>query len=308
MTAPQNLPLALADDDQSLIQAFLDRLWMEKGLTENTLSAYSRDVASFAVWVRTQGGDLASTRRDQVLSYLAQDATGGSQPRTTARRLTALRRFFRILVADGRMRSDPTHEVASPKLGRPLPKSLSTGEVEALLEAPNLDTAEGLRDRAMLELLYATGLRVTELVTLRSAQLDRDRGVVRVTGKGGKERLVPVGEEALDWMGRYLELGRGELTRGHEAGYLFPSRRSDHLSRQAFWQAIQRYAVLAKLRSRLSPHTLRHAFATHLLDHGADLRVVQMLLGHSDLSTTQIYTHVARERLKAIHSKHHPRG
>jgi integrase/recombinase XerD len=308
MTDAQGGTEAPVDEDQRLIQAFLDRLWMEKGLSENTLSAYSRDVATFARWLRGTGGTLGTTRRDQVLSYLAQDAVGGAQPRTTARRLTALRRFFRMQVADGRMSQDPTQEVASPKLGRPLPKSLTAAEVEALLEAPDLKTPEGLRDRAMLELLYATGLRVTELVTLRTAQLDRDRGVVRVTGKGGKERLVPVGEEALSWISRYLSEGRGELARGHEAGFLFPSRRSDHLSRQAFWQAIQRYAAAAEVRTHLSPHTLRHAFATHLLDHGADLRVVQMLLGHSDLSTTQIYTHVARERLKSLHSKHHPRG
>jgi integrase/recombinase XerD len=308
MAPPAAIADGLVDEDQRLIQGFLDRLWMEKGLTQNTLTAYGRDVAAFAHWLRTQDGALVEAKRDQVLAYLAQDAIGGTRPRTTARRLTALRRFFRLLVVDGRLAQDPTHEVASPKLGRPLPKGLSAEEVEALLEAPDVEAPEGLRDRAMLELLYATGLRVTELVTLRTAQLDRDRGLVRVTGKGGKERLVPVGEEALSWIGRYLGEARPQLARGREAGFLFPSRRSDHLSRQAFWQGLQRYASRAGIRTQLSPHTLRHAFATHLLDHGADLRVVQMLLGHSDLSTTQIYTHVARERLRDIHRKHHPRG
>jgi len=308
MAAPKSEISGLADEDQRQVQAFLDRLWMEKGLAENTLSAYGRDVAAFAIWLRRQGGALADARRDQVLAYLAQDSIGGARPRTTARRLTALRRYFRLQVVDGRMSRDPTHEVASPKLGRPLPKGLSSAEVEALLAAPDTSLPEGLRDRAMLELLYATGLRVTELVTLRTAQLDCDRGLVRVTGKGGKERLVPVGEEALSWIADYLAEGRPVLARGREAGFLFPSRRSDHLSRQAFWQGIQRYAAIAGIRTRMSPHTLRHAFATHLLDHGADLRVVQMLLGHSDLSTTQIYTHVARERLRELHRKHHPRG
>ncbi len=308
MAAPAAIADGLVEEDQRLVLAFLDRLWIEKGLTENTLTAYGRDVAAFAHWLREQDGTLGAARRDQVLAYLARDAIGGARPRTTARRLTALRRFFQLLVVDGRLDRDPTHEVASPKLGRPLPKGLSTEEVEALLEAPDTTTPEGMRDRAMLELLYATGLRVTELVTLRTAQLDRDRGLVRVTGKGGKERLVPVGEEALSWIGRYLGEARPELAHGREAGFLFPSRRSDHLSRQAFWQSVQRYAARAGIRTRLSPHTLRHAFATHLLDHGADLRVVQMLLGHSDLSTTQIYTHVARERLKDLHGEHHPRG
>ncbi|MGB1581963.1 MAG: site-specific tyrosine recombinase XerD, partial [Nevskiales bacterium] len=232
----------------------------------------------------------------------------GVSARTSARQLSSLRRFYRYQLRVGAIQVDPTQDIPSPSLGRPLPKTISEQQVEDLLAAPNVDDPLGLRDRSMLELMYATGLRVSELVTLTVPQLSQQQGVLRVVGKGGKERLVPIGEEALHWLQRYLLQARTELMKGRASDYLFPSRKAEHMTRQNFWHIIRRYAQAAGIRSELSPHGLRHAFATHLLNHGADLRVVQMLLGHSDLSTTQIYTHVARARLKSLHAQHHPRG
>ena len=296
------------DADRALIDGFLDALWMERGLSDNTLQAYRRDLAGFAKWLANDGGSLARARRDQLQAYLAWRVSGGARPRTTARQLSSLRRFYRHLVREGRRNDDPSARIDAPRLGRPLPGTLSEAEVEALLAAPDVATPLGVRDRAMLELLYATGLRVSELVGLRVEQVNRQHGVVRVIGKGDKERLVPLGEEALAWLDRYLAEARTGLNRGHADPHLFLTARGGPLSRQAFWYLVRRHAQRAGIRRTPSPHTLRHAFATHLINHGADLRVVQLLLGHSDLSTTQIYTHVARERLKQLHEKHHPRG
>lgn len=294
--------------DRQLIEQFLDTLWMEQGLSANTLSAYGTDLAGFAAWLQKQEAGLDAARRSHVLDYLSRRVGAGASPRTTARLLSSLKRFYLLMLREGRMIEDPCARVEAPRLGRSLPESLTESEVEALLEMPDLEQAEGLRDRAMLEVLYASGLRVSELVGLTPEQVNTRQGVVRIIGKGNKERLVPLGEEALGWLQRYMMEARPELLRQRSSGALFPTRRSAAMSRQAFWYLIKRYAKKAGIHKSISPHTLRHAFATHLLNHGADLRVVQMLLGHSDLSTTQIYTHVARERLKSIHAQHHPRG
>jgi integrase/recombinase XerD len=296
------------DGDRALVEGFLDALWMERGLSENTLSAYRADLNGFATWLDGKGERLAEARREQLQAYLAWRVGQGARPRTTARLLSSLRRFYRHLVREGRRNDDPSARIDAPRLGRPLPKTVTEAEVEALLRAPDVEATLGLRDRAMLELLYATGLRVSELVGLRVEQVNRQHGVLRVVGKGNKERLVPLGEEAIDWLERYLATARADLNRGHADPHLFLTTRGGPLTRQAFWHLIRRHAATAGITHPLSPHTLRHAFATHLLNHGADLRVVQMLLGHSDLSTTQIYTHVARERLKQLHAEHHPRG
>ncbi len=296
----------IPDPDQSAIESFLDAVWMERGLSANTLAAYRSDLFAFAAWLHAHGKSLLATRREDVLGYLANPAAGS--PRTTARRLSSLRRFFQHQLREGRMSHDPCARVDAPRLGRPLPGSLTEAEVEALLEAPGVDSALGLRDRAMLEVLYATGLRVSELVRLSAAQVNQRQGVLRVFGKGSKERLVPLGEEALRWLETYLRRGRPELLGARTSDVLFPTRRGEPMTRQAFWYRIKRHARAAGIRKHLSPHTVRHAFATHLLNHGADLRVVQLLLGHSTISTTQIYTYVARERLKDLHATHHPRG
>jgi integrase/recombinase XerD len=290
------------------IERFLDALWMERGLSANTLTAYRNDLKGFAVWLAVRGRALAAARREDLLDYLAARVTAGSRPRTTARLLSSLRRFYRHLMREGRIDADPSLRIDAPRLGRPLPDSLSEEEVERLLAAPDTGTALGLRDRAMLEVLYASGLRVSELVGLRLEQVDGIQGLVRIFGKGGKERLVPMGEEALAWLGQYLADARPELLGRRMVGEVFCTGRGAAMTRQAFWYRIRHHARSAGIDKHLSPHTLRHAFATHLLNHGADLRVVQMLLGHSDLSTTQIYTHVARERLKELHARHHPRG
>ncbi|MEZ5542723.1 MAG: site-specific tyrosine recombinase XerD [Pseudomonadota bacterium] len=289
------------------IARFTDTLWLERGLSEHTLAAYRNDLAGLAGWLLAQGRTLLTARRQDLLDYLAARVTEGARPRTTARLLSALRRFYRHQVREGRLQEDPSVRIDAPRIGRPLPDSLSEQEVEALLQAPDTGDALGLRDRAMLELLYACGLRVSELVGLALDQVNLVQGVVRLRGKGGKERLVPLGEEAVDWLQRYLEDGRAQLAAGGSR-HLFVSRRGQGMTRQTFWHRIRQHAIKASINKHLSPHTLRHAFATHLLNHGADLRVVQMLLGHSDLSTTQIYTHVARERLKDLHAQHHPRG
>jgi len=295
-----------SQQDRDEIAAFLDVLWMERGLSRNTLEAYGSDLNGFACWLNGCGETLAVARRHHVLDYLV--SLSGSPPRSTARRLSALRRFYQYLVRERRLAEDPTARVQSPRLGRPLPGSLTEAEVEALLQAPDVSQVLGVRDRTMLELLYATGLRVSELVGLCMGQVSLQQGVLRVIGKGNKERLVPFGEDAADWLTRYVRETRPAILAQRSSEALFPTTRGRAMTRQAFWYLVKRHAERARIRRALSPHTLRHAFATHLLNHGADLRVVQMLLGHSDISTTQIYTHVARERLKQLHARHHPRG
>ncbi len=294
--------------EQARIEAFLDALWMERGLSANTLAAYRRDLEGLARWLMTQDCELLQAGRDRLQDFLAWRHQAGSQPRSIARQLSCLRRFYRFCVREGRLQEDPTARIDAPKTGRPLPEALTEGDVEALLAAPQTGDALGLRDRAMLELLYATGLRVSELVNLKLVEVNTRQGVLRTQGKGGKARLVPLGEEALDWLARYLNEARPVLLKGQPCEAVFVTRRGGPLTRQAFWHLIKRHAQQAGITRHLSPHTLRHSFATHLLNHGADLRVVQMLLGHSDLSTTQIYTHVANERLKELHAAHHPRG
>ncbi len=301
-----NMRVKPSEKDQLEIDAFLDVLWMERGLSRNTMAAYGTDLAGFATWLNRIDEGLVTAHREHLLNYLATFT--GSPPRSTARRLSTLRRFYQYQVREARIAEDPTSQVESPRLGRPLPGSLSEREVEALLNAPDVGKPLGMRDRTMLEVLYATGLRVSELVALTFAQVSLRQGVLRVIGKGNKERLVPFGEEAGDWLRRHIREARPELMRGRVSNALFPTNRGAAMTRQAFWYLIRRYAREAGIHKRLSPHTLRHAFATHLLNHGADLRVVQMLLGHSDISTTQIYTHVARERLRELHAEHHPRG
>jgi len=301
--------VSLNDAQLALIEAFADALWLERGLSRNTLSAYQSDLRAFAGWLATnRRRDLPQAERADLLDYLAVLARAGRRPRSSARSLSCLRQFYGYLVRQGRIPEDPPARIDAPKLGRPLPKSLTEAEVDALLAAPDTSDPRGHRDRTMLELLYACGLRVTELVELTPSSVSLTQGVVRVTGKGDKERLVPWGEEAAAWLAAYLRGARGALLGARSSDYMFPTSRSPCLTRQAFWQLIKRYALQAGIVKPLSPHTLRHAFATHLLNHGADLRVVQMLLGHSDLSTTQIYTHVARERLRQLHASHHPRA
>ncbi|MCU7649340.1 site-specific tyrosine recombinase XerD [Pseudomonas piscis] len=294
--------------DHPLIDRFLDALWLEKGLSDNTRGAYRSDLALFNGWLQEQGVELPRAARESILDHLAWRVEQAYKPRSTARFLSGLRGFYRYLLREKLIEVDPTLQVDMPQLGRPLPKSLSEADVEALLAAPDLGEAIGQRDRAMLEVLYACGLRVTELVSLTLEQVNLRQGVLRVMGKGSKERLVPMGEEAIAWVERYLRDARAELLGGRPSDVLFPSLRGEQMTRQTFWHRIKHQAKVAGIGKALSPHTLRHAFATHLLNHGADLRVVQMLLGHSDLSTTQIYTHVARARLQDLHAKHHPRG
>lgn len=298
----------MSERDITLVERFLDALWLERGLSENTLSAYRSDLLGLSQWLQQQRTDLLGASRADLLGYLQRRVEDGARPRSSARLLSSTRRFYRYLVRERLLSEDPSARIDAPKLGRSLPKSLTEEEVEALLAAPDTSNPLGMRDRAMLEVLYASGLRVSELVGLDSPQVNMQQGLVRVLGKGNKERLVPLGEEALGWLERYLREARGLLLGAVQSDVLFPSRRGSGMTRQAFWQLIKRYAVLAGISKHLSPHTLRHAFATHLLNHGADLRVVQLLLGHSTLSTTQIYTHVARERLKNLHAQHHPRG
>ena len=292
--------------DADTIEGFLDSLWMEQGLSENTLKAYRADLTHFARFVNARRLGLLEVERGHVLDYLVSMLE--ASPRTTARRLSALRRFYSHQARAGLVGSDPMYRIDAPRLGRPLPGTLTEQEVESLLAAPDVDTALGFRDRTMLEVLYATGLRVSELVELGVSQVSARQGLVRVTGKGGRERLVPLGEEALDWLDRFVRGPRSELLGGRPTEAVFPSRRGAAMTRQGFWLLIKRYAARAGIVRRVTPHTLRHAFATHLLNHGADLRVIQLLLGHRDISTTQIYTHVARERLRSLHAEHHPRG
>ncbi|MDP5064620.1 MAG: site-specific tyrosine recombinase XerD [Haliea sp.] len=290
------------------IEQYIDALWMEKGLSDNTLNAYRRDLGQYQAWLAAREGSLLEADRIDLQAYLGACLGKGQSPRSTARFMSCARGFYRYLLREGRLDADPTLDIDSPQLGRPLPKSLSEHDVERLLAAPDTGDPLEFRDRAMLELLYACGLRVSELTGLQLVQVSLNQGVVRVFGKGSKERLVPMGEEALSWLQRFLVGPRTQLLRGLPSEAVFPSRRGAMMTRQAFWYRIKIYALRAGITKPLSPHTLRHAFATHLLNHGADLRVVQMLLGHSDLTTTQIYTHVARQRMQELHAKHHPRG
>ncbi|HEY5602177.1 MAG TPA: site-specific tyrosine recombinase XerD [Gammaproteobacteria bacterium] len=304
---PQDAAPHPASEQQ--LEVFIDAIWMERGLSENTLNAYRTDLHGLAKWLNAQcRQDLLHASRSQILDYLACRVNEGVKSRSTARLLSSIKRFYQYSVREQLLKVDPSDRIDAPKLGRPLPKFLSEAEVEALLYAPDLNDPLGIRDRTMLELLYATGLRVSELVMLTLDQINLRQGVVRVLGKGNKERLVPLGEEALSWLDRYLNDVRHQITPPAASDHVFTTRRQSGMTRQAFWYLIKRYALKAGIKKHLTPHTLRHCFATHLLNHGADLRVVQMLLGHSDLSTTQIYTHVARERLRSLHATHHPRG
>ncbi len=297
-------------DDRRLLEQFLDHLWMEHGLTENTLSAYRNDLAGFSGWLGGKHNQLVSVSTGDVQQYLASKFENGYKSRSSARLLSTLRRFYAWLLRDKRISEDPTRLLESPRAERTLPVSLNEEQVEHLLDAPDTTDDVGYRDRAMLELLYATGLRVSELVNLQQSQVSIEPGVLRIMGKGNKERLVPVGEVALDWLAAYLRHVRPSLLQNKTAtNAVFVTQRGGAMTRQAFWYMIKRHAVTAGINpEKLSPHTLRHAFATHLLNHGADLRVVQMLLGHSDISTTQIYTHVADQRLRELYRKHHPRA
>ncbi len=301
--------MAEIDQDKSLgeLDAFIDHLWLEDGLSKNTLESYRTDLSQFNTWLRNQQKHLLHAQQAEIQRYLAVKFPT-SKPRSISRLIASMRRFYRYAVREHLIQEDPTLQIESPKLPRSLPKSLNEQEVTDLLKAPDIHQPIGLRDRAMLELLYASGLRVSELVTVKVSEVSTQDGVVRVTGKGSKTRLVPMGEEAADWIHKYLKYARPDILQKRLCDTLFVTNRAEMMTRQAFWYLIKRYALVAGINKHMSPHVLRHAFATHLLNHGADLRVVQMLLGHSDISTTQIYTHVARERLKKLHSDNHPRG
>jgi len=295
-------------DADPAISRFLDAVWMERGLSQNTLAAYRADLTALTRWLDERRLTVIRTSRADLVAFIAWRVEAGARPRSTARQLSSFRRFFRFLVREGTVTEDPTAQIAMPKIGRSLPKSLTEDEVESLLAAPVVSDPLGHRDRTMLEVLYATGLRVSELVNLKHTQVNTNQGVIRIVGKGDRERLIPLGDESVRWLAEFVRGPRTEILLERQTDYLFPTRRGDRMTRQAFWHIIKRYARKAGVQKELSPHTLRHAFATHLLNRGADLRVVQMLLGHSDLSTTQIYTHVARERMKELHAQHHPRG
>lgn len=299
--------MALESAEAQQLDSFIDHLWLEDGLSKNTLESYRLDLTSFALWLPTQKKQLLTVEGADIQQYLAVKFPL-SKPRSISRLIATLRRFYRYCLRENLIKTDPTIQIQSPKLPRSLPKSLNEEEVMALLIAPNVAEPAGLRDKAMLELLYACGLRVSELVNIKTTEVSIHDAVVRVTGKGSKTRLVPMGEEAADWISNYLREARPVLLQKRLCDALFVTNRGTEMTRQAFWYLIKRYALLAGISKHMSPHVLRHAFATHLLNHGADLRVVQMLLGHADISTTQIYTHVARERLKQLHSVHHPRG
>lgn len=305
-------PLATGKTGRSnieLIERFRHYLWLERGLSDNTIQSYASDLKLFANWLHDIDVKLHEVETEHVLSYLADRVQAGIAARTTARLLSTLKRFYNLLSRESIVSRDPTALVDAPKIGRPLPSSLSEAQVERLLNAPDPDSPEGVRDRAMLELTYASGLRVSELIELKLAQINTTAAVMRVTGKGNKERLLPVGDMALEYLEQYMQSARSELLKGNGiCDRIFVTRRGGGLTRQAFWYRVKKYALIAGINQSLSPHTLRHAFATHLVNNDADLRVVQLLLGHSNISTTQIYTHVAAERLKSLHSEHHPRG
>lgn len=296
-----------------LIDQFTDSLWLSDGLSKNTIESYRRDLVQLDIWLSKYGRkdnlSLSTLDSTDLQAYFAHRiSVDRASPKTTARLTSTLKRFYQYLLREKLIEIDPSAAIDAPKLPRSLPKSLSEADVESLLAAPDVETPLGLRDRAMLETLYAAGLRVTELVGLPLAQLSLNQQVVRVMGKGSKERLVPLGEVAAEWLTRYISTARNQILDGRTSNDLFITVRGATMSRQMFWNIIKRYAIKAGISATISPHVLRHAFATHLINHGADLRVVQLLLGHADITTTQIYTHVARERLKAIHAEHHPRG
>ena len=295
--------------DLRLLDSFLDDLWLHQGVSQHTLSAYKTDLVHFIQFLDAQGlAPLTRLNETEIRHYIQHRQQQGHHQRSIARFISSTRKFYRYLLRTEVRGDDPSAHVQAPKQARQLPQSLSEADVEALLEAADTTTTLGLRDRCMLEVLYGTGLRVTELVGLRLSDISTRQGVVRVTGKGDKERLVPLGEEALDWLLRYLQHSRPNLVQGRPLDTVFPSTRGTQMTRQTFWHRIKLLALAAGLSAELSPHTLRHAFATHLLNHGADLRALQMLLGHADIATTQIYTHVARARLQALHNEHHPRA
>ena len=291
-----------------LLDRFIDAMWSEQGLARNTLAAYGADLRLLDKWLAERGTGLTEADRTDLLAFISERIAGGVHPRTLSRQLSTARRFYGYLVREGLVERDPTAQIESPRIGRPLPHGLTEREVENLLAAPSLSDPLGVRDRCMLEVLYATGLRVSELVNLSLGQLSLANGVLRIEGKGSKERLTPLGEEAADWVRRFLDGARREILGEKVSEALFPTRRGKAMTRQAFWQRLRKHGAAAGITQGLSPHSLRHAFATHLLDHGADLRVVQLLLGHSSLSTTQIYTQVARKRLRDLHRRHHPRA
>ena len=294
--------------NSKIIDQFIDHLWLEDGLSKNTLNSYRLDLNLFSQWLNKDlEKNILDVSQADIQEYLAFKFPT-SKSRSISRLLATLRRLFRYLLRENKITIDPTLEIQSPKIPKSLPKSLSEEDIESLLAAPNLKKPSGLRDKAMLELLYACGLRVSELVNILLTEISLTEGIVRVTGKGSKTRLVPMGEEAVDWIKKYINEGRKDILKQQSSKYLFVTLRGQAMTRQAFWYLIKRYSILAKINKPMSPHILRHAFATHLINHGADLRVVQVLLGHSDISTTQIYTHVARERLKNLHESHHPRG
>jgi integrase/recombinase XerD len=292
----------------TMIEWFLDNLWAERGLSDNSLQSYHHDLRHLQDRLAARGKPVSEATREDLLAILAAEMQQGKSPRSLSRYLSAYRQFYRWLVREGKIGSDPVALIESPKTGRGLPKALTEEQVETLLRAPDTATTMGMRDKAMLELMYATGLRVSELVHLELANINLNQGVVRVIGKGQKERLVPIGDEAHESLKNYLSSGRPELLQGVQTDSVFVTTRKSGMTRQAFWYMLRRYASACGITRKLSPHMLRHSFATHLLNHGADLRVVQLLLGHSDLSTTQIYTHIAREGLKRMHEAHHPRG
>jgi len=293
---------------RTLIDTYLDALWMEKGLSNNTLVSYRRDLISLIAWLEGIEVTMLDATSFQLREHLAYRIKKGLSARSSARFLSSIRGFYAYMIRENYLEADPSAKIEHPKLGRPLPGFLTEEDVNNLLVAPDLNSPLGLRDRTMFEVLYACGLRVSELVSLTVPQVNLRQGVVRVLGKGSKERLIPLGEEAVAWLERFLRESRGVLLKGKLEDVLFPSNRAQMMTRQTFWHRVKYWASVAGIEKALSPHTLRHAFATHLLNHGADLRVVQLLLGHSDLSTTQIYTHVAQSRMKALHAQHHPRG
>jgi integrase/recombinase XerD len=293
---------------EELVDKFLDAIWTERGLSANTLGAYRADLMTLWRGLSEQDVRMQDAEKSDLLAFIARRVESGAKPRSTARQLSSFRRFFRYIMREGLRDTDPTADIEMPRIGRSLPKTLTEDEVDSLLHAPAHEEPLGHRDRAMLELLYATGLRVSELINLKQSQVNFNQGVIRIVGKGDRERLIPLGDEAQRWLREFIDGPRMEILLERQTDYLFPTRRGDRMTRQAFWHIIKRYAQKAGIAKKLSPHSLRHAFATHLLNRGADLRVVQLLLGHSDLSTTQIYTHVARERLKELHGRHHPRG
>jgi len=290
------------------IDRFLDSIWTERGLSTNTLGAYKTDLRLLAKDLAYYGIEINLARKADILSYISKRVASGIKSRTTARQISSYRAYFQFLLRTNQIKIDPTLDIEMPRIGRILPKTLTETEVDELLQAPDITDVIGHRDKAMLELMYATGLRVSELITLKMSQVNFNQGVIRVVGKGNKERLVPIGEESVKWLEDFISTSRTDILQKQQIDFLFPTKRGQSMTRQTFWYAIKRYSKKAGIRKNISPHGLRHAFATHLLNHGADLRVVQLLLGHSDLSTTQLYTHIAKNELKELHCKNHPRA